>query len=90
MNHVSVLPPPDAAVNPDNIGIDLDVSSSEFLASTVDAEPESRSSASPALVPRSPRLRSSRGESMERRPVPLSKPAPAQSVAARTERAAKD
>ena len=92
MNHVSATnqsdeerePPPEATVNPDNIGIDLDVSSSELLS------PESRSSTSPALVPRSPRLRSSRGESMERRPVPLSKPAPAQSVAARTERAAKD
>ena len=79
MNHVSATnqsdeerePPPEATVNPDNIGIDLDVSSSELLS------PESRSSTSPALVPRSPRLRSSRGESMERRPVPLSKPAPA-------------
>ena len=74
LNLVSVEPPPEATVNPDNIGIDLDGSSSELRSATVDAEPE-RVSTSPALVPRSPRLRSSRGENMERRPFPLSKKA---------------
>ena len=61
------------SINPDNIGFDLDATSSESLFATVDTEPKNRRSGSPVLVPRSPRYSSSRGESLERRPVHRSK-----------------